>query len=159
MRRALFPGTFDPLTLGHLDLIRRASALFDHLLVAVGENPRKHSLFSVEERLAALRRHTASIENVEIGSFGGLVVDYAISRDATVLVRGLRTASDFEFEITMALTNRSLQPDLEIVFLPPAHEYAFLSSSLIKEVISGGGDASRWLPPDVHDEVVAKLRG
>jgi pantetheine-phosphate adenylyltransferase len=148
-RHALYPGTFDPLTFGHLDLIRRGAALFSRLTVAVADNPRKAPLFAVRERTAAIRRHTLDLPNVDVTSFRGLVVDYAAEHGIGVLLRGVRTTADFEFEYQMALTNRALRPTIESVFVMPAAEYAYLSSSLIKEVVANGGDASRWLPPDV----------
>ena len=158
MRCALYPGSFDPLTLGHLDLIRRGARLFDRLTVALAENPRKTPLFSVEERLAMIRAHTADLANVDATSFRGLVVDYAAENGIHVLLRGVRTTADFEFEYQMALTNRALRPDVESVFVMPSAEYAYLSSSLIKEVVANGGDVSRWLPPAVLKAVQARLR-
>jgi pantetheine-phosphate adenylyltransferase len=157
MKTALYPGTFDPLTFGHIDLFRRASALFDHVTVAIAKNPRKTPLFSVNERLEILARHTREFENVAVTSFDGLVVEFAKKNDFCVLLRGLRTASDFEFEYQMALTNRELEPTIESVFMMPSPEYTYLSSSLIKEVVSNGGDASRWLPQDVYLRVVERM--
>lgn len=157
MRRALYPGTFDPLTLGHIDLIRRGAALFETLTVAVADNPRKTPLFSVRERTAMLRRHTKGLANVDVSSFRGLVVDYAAEHGIGVLLRGVRTTADFEFEYQMALTNRALRPSVESVFVMPAAEYAYLSSSLIKEVVANGGDAARWLPEDVLRLVKRRL--
>ncbi len=158
MRHALYPGTFDPLTFGHLDLIERGARLFDRLTVGVATNSQKTPLFTADERVAMLARHTASLANVDVVSFGGLVVDYARKNGCGALLRGLRTVTDFENEYQMALTNRALEPDVDTVFVMPSQEYAFLSSSLIKEVIRNGGDASRWLPADVNDAVVARLR-
>jgi pantetheine-phosphate adenylyltransferase len=157
MTSALYPGTFDPLTHGHLDLIGRAAHLFDSLTVAIAENPRKTPLFTVSHRLEMLRTHTSRHPNVKVTSFTGLVVDYAEKRGIDVLVRGLRTSHDFEFEFQMALTNRSLAPRVESVFLMPSPEFTFLSSSLIKEVVMNGGDASRWLPDDVYAAVLEAL--
>lgn len=156
-RRALYPGTFDPLTYGHLDLIRRGAALFERLTVAVADNPRKTPLFTVRERAASIRRHTLDLPNVDVTSFRGLVVDYAAEHGISVLLRGVRTTADFEFEYQMALTNRALRPAVESVFVMPAEEFAYLSSSLIKEVVANGGDASRWLPPDVLAAVQRRL--
>ena len=126
MTSALYPGTFDPLTNGHLDLIRRAAQLFDALTVAIAENPRKSPLFPVSQRLDMLRAHTAGLDNVRVTSFTGLVVDYAGRNGIDVLVRGLRTSHDFEFEYQMALTNRSLAPTVESAFLMPSPEFTFL---------------------------------
>ena len=154
MTHALYPGTFDPVTHGHLDVVRRGARLFDRLTVGVADNPRKSPAFTVRERVALIRRHTREFDNVEVVSFRGLVVDYAAESKIDVLLRGVRTSTDFEYEYQMALTNRALRPTIESVFVMPAAEYAFLSSSLIKEVVASGGDASRWLP----DDVLAALR-
>jgi pantetheine-phosphate adenylyltransferase len=159
MSDALYPGSFDPVTLGHLDLIARGAALFGRLVVAVADNPRKKAAFTAAERVAMLRRHTKRHTNVEVVSFSGLVVDYAKAHRLDVLLRGVRTTSDFEFEYQMALTNRSLAPDVETVFMMPSAEYAFLSSTLIKEVVGNGGDASRWVPKDVERALAKRLRG
>ncbi len=158
MRRALYPGTFDPLTHGHIDLIERGARLFDHLVVGVAENPRKTPLLGTEERLSLIRRHTERFANVEVTAFSGLVVEYAAANAIGAILRGLRTVSDFEFEYQMALTNRAMEPGVETVFVMPSNEYAFLSSSLIKEVVSNGGDASRWVPADVHRLLVRRLK-
>jgi pantetheine-phosphate adenylyltransferase len=154
---ALYPGTFDPLTLGHLDLVERGAKLFERLVVAVADNPRKRPVFTVDERVDMLRAHTAHLANVEVAAFRGLVVDYAAARGLGAILRGLRTASDFEYEYQMAMTNRAMRADVEAVFLMPAATYAFLSSSLIKEVVGAGGDASRWLPPSVHEALRQRL--
>ena len=159
MSDALYPGSFDPVTLGHLDLIARGAALFSRLVVAVADNPRKKAVFTAEERVAMLRKHTKGHLNVEVVSFSGLVVDYAKANRLGVLLRGVRTTSDFEFEYQMALTNRSLASEVETVFMMPSAEYAFLSSTLIKEVVGSGGDASRWVPKDVERALAKRLRG
>lgn len=156
-RRALYPGTFDPLTFGHMDVIRRGAQLFDRLTVGIADNPRKTPLLSVRERVAALHRHTAEFGNVDVVTFRGLVVDFAAEAGIAVLLRGVRTSTDFEFEYQMALTNRAMRPAIESVFVMPSAEYAFLSSSLIKEVVANGGDAARWLPEDVLRSVRRKL--
>jgi pantetheine-phosphate adenylyltransferase len=157
MSDALYPGSFDPVTLGHLDLIARGASLFGRLVVAVADNPRKKAAFTAAERVAMLRRHTKRHRNVEVVSFSGLVVDYAKAHGIGVLLRGVRTTSDFEFEYQMALTNRSLAPDVETVFMMPSAEFAFLSSTLIKEVVGSGGDASRWVPKDVERALAKRL--
>jgi pantetheine-phosphate adenylyltransferase len=158
VRSALYPGSFDPVTYGHLDLIERGASLFDRLVVGIAENVRKKTAFTVEERIAMLRRHTRRHRNVEVVSFDGLVVDFARRNAIGVLLRGVRTVGDFEFEYQMALTNRTLAPGVETVFVMPSHEYAFLSSSLIKDVVGSGGDATRWVPKDVHRALVKRLR-
>ena len=157
MTRALYAGTFDPPTFGHLDLVERGAGLFDHLVVAIAENSRKAPLLTTEERVALIRANAAGLANVEVVTFSGLVVDYARDHGIDVLLRGLRTVSDFEYEYQMALTNRALEPSIDTAFVMPSQEYAFLSSSLIKEVMSNGGDASRWLPDDVAVAVRSKL--
>jgi len=157
VRRALYPGTFDPPTLGHLDLIRRGTKLFDHLTVGVADNPAKRPLFTARERVNMIRRHVLDLGRVDVVSFRGLVVDYAADHGIGTLLRGVRTTSDFEFEYQMALTNRALRPSVESVFVMPSAEYAYLSSSLIKEVVANGGDASRWLAEDVLKAVKARL--
>lgn len=159
MRKALYPGSFDPVTRGHLDLIARGASLFGRLVVAVADNPRKKPAFTVEERVEMLRRHTRRLKNVEVASFTGLAVDFAKARGLGAILRGARTTSDFEFEYQMALTNRSLAPLVETVFLMPSEEFAFLSSSLIKEVVASGGDASRWVTEDVERALAKRLRG
>ncbi len=157
MTRALYAGTFDPPTFGHLDLVARGARLFDHLVVAVAENSRKAPLLTPAERVALIRANTLAHANVEVVTFSGLVVDYAQKNGMDVLLRGLRTVSDFEYEYQMALTNRALEPTIDTAFVMPSQEYAFLSSSLIKEVMSNGGDAARWLPDDVAELVKARL--
>lgn len=157
MRKALYPGTFDPPTLGHLDLIRRGATLFDHLTVGVADNPRKEPLFTARERVTMLRRLVRGVGGVEVVAFRGLVVDYAADHGIGTLLRGVRTSSDFEFEYQMALTNRALRPSVESVFVMPAEEYSYLSSSLIKEVVANGGDASRWLPEPILRAVRRRL--
>jgi pantetheine-phosphate adenylyltransferase len=158
VRKALYPGSFDPVTLGHLDLIGRGARLFDRLVVAVADNPRKKAVFSVEERMAMLTRHVKKHRGVEVASFTGLAVEFAKKNGLGVLLRGVRTASDFEFEYQMALTNRSLEGGVETVFMMPSNEFAFLSSTLIKEVVGAGGDASRWVPRDVERALAKRLR-
>ena len=147
--RALYPGSFDPLTLGHLDLIERASRLFDGLVVAVLQNPAKQPAFPLERRLEQIRTATAHLPAVEVDSFDGLTVTFARDCRTTVILRGLRALSDFEFELQIAHTNKSLAPDLETLFLATAVHHSFLSSSVVKEVARFGGDVSHLVPPVV----------
>jgi pantetheine-phosphate adenylyltransferase len=147
--RALYPGSFDPLTLGHLDLIERGSRLFDGLVVAVLRNPAKQPAFPLERRLEQIRAATAHLSGVEVASFDGLTVAFARSCGAAVILRGLRALSDFEFELQIAHTNKSLAPDLETLFLATAVPHSFLSSSVVKEVARFGGDVSHLVPPVV----------
>ena len=146
---AIYPGSFDPPTNGHLDLIARGSNLADTLIVAILNNTQKQPLFSVEDRLEMLREATAQIPNVELDSFHGLLVDYAARRQANVILRGIRAVSDYETELPMALINRRLRPETETVFLLSREEFSFISSRMIKEVITLGGDVSAFVPPNV----------
>ncbi len=152
MVRAIYPGSFDPVTLGHLDLVERALGMFDSVTVAVGSNIGKLALFTPEERMDLLR--AVLPERVEVVSFGGLVVEFCAESDFQVILRGLRTVSDFEYEYQMALTNRHLRHDVETVFVMPSVEHSFVSSSLIKDIVRNGGDVSSFVPP----LVVAALR-
>lgn len=147
--RALYPGSFDPLTLGHLDLIERASGLFDAVVVAVLQNPSKTPAFSLEQRLDQICQATAHLANVETGSFDGLTVEYARNRGTRVILRGLRALSDFEFELQIAHTNKSLASDIETIFLATATQHSFLSSSVVKEVARFGGDVRHMVPKGV----------
>lgn len=147
--RALYPGSFDPLTLGHLDLIERGIRLFDGLVVAVLQNPGKRPAFPLEQRLEQIRAATAHLAGVEVGSFDGLTVQYARDCGAQVILRGLRALSDFEFELQIAHTNKSLDPQVETLFLATAVHHSFLSSSVVKEVARFGGDVGHMVPPGV----------
>jgi len=147
---ALYAGTFDPVTYGHLDVIRRAAALFDKVIVGVSVNPKKSPLFSTEERVAMLRAVCQPMGNVSVEVVPGLVVDAARAAGANVLVRGLRAVSDFEFELQMASTNRALAPEIETVFFTPAPEYHYLSSSTVCDIARFGGDVSGFVPPEVE---------
>ena len=154
MIRAVYPGSFDPITRGHLDLIERGSKLFDELIVAVAVNTTKEPLFGWEDRMAMIGELIEHIPNVKIDSFSGLAVHYVRSVGAKAILRGIRTFSDFEYEFQMALTNRRLAEDIETVFIMPREEYSFISSSLIKEAVSMGGDVSHFVP----DNVLKRLR-
>lgn len=148
-RHAIYPGSFDPVTLGHVDIVGRCVPLFDRVTVAVAENPSKAPLFSVEERLDMLREALAGMEGVEVTSFDGLLVSFARGRRAGAIIRGLRAVSDFEFELQMALMNRFLAGEIETVFLMPSQEYTYLSSSIVKAVSRAGGDVSALVPEGV----------
>jgi pantetheine-phosphate adenylyltransferase len=145
-RIALYPGTFDPVTNGHLDIITRSLEIFDHVIVGVAYNVHKTPLFSVEERVEMLREVTKELERVEVAHFGGLVINYAKLRGADVIIRGLRAVSDFEYELQMALTNRKLADDIETVFMMPNAQYSFLNSSIVKEISRLGGNVSCFVP-------------
>jgi pantetheine-phosphate adenylyltransferase len=151
---AIFPGTFDPITNGHLDLVNRAAALFDKVIVAIAANARKTPAFTLNERVELAKGVLNHISNVEVCGFNNLLADFARTKKAIVIIRGLRAVSDFEYEFQLANMNRKLAPELETIFLTPAEHYSFLSSSLVKEVASLGGDVS----PFVHDSVSKKLK-
>ena len=156
-QKALYPGTFDPPTNGHVDLIQRGAKLFDHLTVAVLNNPGKDPLFTVEERVEMLREVTAGIGNVSVATFDGLMVEFARQQGATAVLRGIRAISDYEHEFQMALMNRRLAPEVETVFLQPAGRYSFVSSRMVKEVFSFGGDVSGLVPPNVLKRLRARI--
>lgn len=158
MKKALYPGTFDPITNGHLDLVERALALFDGLIVAVAENPQKKPLFGIAERVELLKKALTGFPNVEIISFGGLTAQLAKERSVTAIVRGLRAVSDFEYEFQIALMNRRLAPQVETVFLMPSEKYTYLSSTVIKDVFSHGGDISGLVPQPVLEALNSKFR-
>jgi pantetheine-phosphate adenylyltransferase len=155
---AVYPGSFDPITNGHLDVIHRAAAMFDRVVVAVARNVEKSALFSVKERVAMVRSAVAALPNVEVDDFDGLLVQYAQRKNATVVVRGLRAVSDFEFEFQMALMNRKLDATIETIFLMPKDEYTFLSSRLVKEIAALGGDVKDFVPPEVQKALGNRLR-
>lgn len=150
---AIYPGSFDPITLGHLDIIQRGCRLFDQVVVAVLRNPNKTPLFTVAERVAQIRQSTRHLPNVEVDSFDGLTVNYAQMRQATVLLRGLRVLSDFEMELQMAHTNKTLSDQIETVFLATSNEYSFLSSSLVKEIARFGGPVDHLVPSHVAVDI------
>jgi len=158
MTKAIYPGTFDPLTYGHLDLIERGSRVFDELIVAIGENPFKTPLFTVAERRQLIQKHTHHLKNVKVDAFKGMLVDYVQGQHANIILRGIRTVSDFEEEFQRALTNRVLNNDLETVFVMTSEQYSFLNSRLIKEAASLGGDVSKFVPPEVKKQLIAKLK-
>ncbi|MBQ2106328.1 MAG: pantetheine-phosphate adenylyltransferase [Lachnospiraceae bacterium] len=159
MKKAIYPGSFDPVTLGHIDVIERASKLFDHLIIAVLGNSAKTPLFSTEERVKMLKEVTKHIPNVEVESFGGLTVDFAKAHNANAMVRGLRAVTDFEYELQIAQLNHVINPEIDTVFLVTDLKYAYLSSSSVKEVAAYGGDISQFVTPLVEQEVKKKFEG
>ncbi len=158
MTTAVYPGTFDPLTKGHLDIIERAAVLFDELVIGVLFNSAKTPLFSAEERVKMLEKATVGIPNVRVLAFGGLSVDFARSCGAKVIVRGLRLITDFEYELQMAQTNRKLAPDVDTTFLYTALQYSYLSSTTVKEVAAFGGDISEFVPAFIEEAIRQKLQ-
>ncbi|HEV8675161.1 MAG TPA: pantetheine-phosphate adenylyltransferase [Methylomirabilota bacterium] len=156
--RAVYPGSFDPLTNGHLDLIERSLRIFDELIVAVVTNPAKTALFSEDERVEIIREATRSLRHIEIMVFEGLLVDFVTKVGARAIVRGLRAVSDFEYEFQMALMNRKLREEIETVFLMPHEAYSYISSRLIKEVAAHGGSVTGLVPPGVEKRLTAKFR-
>jgi len=157
-QKAIYPGSFDPVTYGHIDLIKRAQEIFSEVIVAVAHNPHKKPLFSVKERVDMLKRATANLEGISVVDFNGLVVDFAAKNKAKVLIRGLRMISDFEYEFQMTLTNRKLNPDIETIFLLPQESYSYISSKLLKEATSLGANLSCFVPDFVEKALVKKLR-
>jgi pantetheine-phosphate adenylyltransferase len=155
---AIYPGSFDPLTNGHLDLISRGSRLFDRLIVSILNNTQKQPLFELDERIQTIREATVKLSNVEVDSFRGLLVDYASRRGANAILRGIRAISDYEAELQMALMNRRMRPETETIFLMAGEEYSFISSRMIKEIIMLGGDVSTFVPEAVANRVRAKFR-
>lgn len=158
MARALYPGSFDPVTLGHLDLVDRALNLFESITVAVADNSGKKALFDLDDRVEMLQEVLADRQRITVASFSGLVVDYCKAQGFTAILRGLRTVSDFEYEYQMALTNRHLNPHVETVFVMPSVAHSYVSSSLIKDVLRNGGDVSHFLPETVEKRLRARLR-
>lgn len=156
--KAIYPGSFDPPTNGHIDLIQRGAVLFDHLIVAVLNNPAKTPMFSVEERTEMLLESVGAMPNVSVASFDGLLVDFARQQGARAVLRGIRAISDYEYEFQMALMNRRMAPEIETVFLQPAGRYSFVSSRMLKEVYSFGGDVNGLLPPNVLKRMHERFR-
>lgn len=154
---AVYPGTFDPVTNGHLDIIERSCEIFDRVIVAVAQNMRKSPLFSVEERVEMLKEVTKGIAGVEVDTFDGLAINYVFSRNAEVIVRGLRAVSDFEYELQMALMNRKLAEQIKTVFMMPSAEYSFLSSSIVKEITRLGRSVKCFVPSFVEEQLQKKI--
>jgi len=157
MRKVIYAGAFDPITFGHWDVAERAANCFDKVILAVGHNSAKQTMFTVEERVAMAEEVCADLNNVEVKSFEGLLVDYAKEQNASMLIRGLRAFSDFEYEFQIALTNRKLAPDIETLFLMPREQYSYVSSSRVREVASLGGDVSSFAPACVIEAINKKL--
>lgn len=155
---AIYPGTFDPITFGHIDLIKRAAKLFDQVIVAVASQPRKEVLFSVKERVQMLKKATKGIKGVNIESFSGLLINYVKKKKSRVMIRGLRMISDFEYEFQMALTNKRLSPEIETIYMMPQESYCYLSSKLIKEAASLGANLKCFVPTFVERQLKAQLR-
>ena len=158
MKRAVYTGSFDPVTYGHLDIIRRSAALVDELIVGVLQNNHKKPLFSLEERVKILLEATKDMSNVRVEAFTGLSIDFVKKSDAQFLVRGLRAITDFDYELQMAQTNRIMAPDVDTIFLTTSLQYAYLSSSTVKEVAYYGGDISKFVPPEVVRAIQAKMQ-
>ncbi|MEI6165564.1 MAG: pantetheine-phosphate adenylyltransferase [bacterium] len=154
---AIYPGSYDPLTLGHLDLIERASHIFEEVIVAVGVNSRKKTVFSAEERMAMVKASVKGMKNVKVDAFDGLLVNYARAKGIHVLLRGLRAFSDFEYEFQMALANRKMAPEIEMIFLMPKETFSYISSSTVREIAERGGDVTPFVPPAVKRFIDKKM--
>jgi len=157
MPKAVYPGTFDPITNGHTDLIVRATRIFDSVIVAIGANPSKNPLFSIDERIAMVKQVCRGFDSIEVMGFSGLLIDFVEQQQGDLMLRGLRAVSDFEFEFQLASANRRLNPEIETVFLTPSENHTFTSASLVKEIATFGGDVSSFLDPEVNDLLVKKL--
>ena len=158
MKKAIYPGSFDPLTLGHLDIIERSARIVDELVVGVLNNSAKNSLFSLDERVSMIKEMTDSMPNVTVTSFNGLLVDYMREIDATIIVRGLRAVTDFEYELQIAQTNHVENPEVETIFLTTSLQYSYLSSTIVKEFASYGGDLSKFVPARLIDRIYDKYQ-
>ena len=159
MKVAVYPGTFDPVTNGHIDIIKRASRIFDKLIVLVALHRGKETMFTKEERVEMLKKSVEGMRNVEVDFYEGLIAEYVKDKRILAVIRGMRAVSDFEYEFQMALMNRHLNPEIEIIYLFPDEKYTYLSSSIVKEVASFGGDISTFVPPHVEKMLIKKLRG
>ncbi len=155
--RAIYPGSFDPVTRGHVDLVERASKLFDEVVVAVADSKGKRTLFSLDERVALIQETTRQLSGVTAVGFSGLLIDFAKQLDTNIVVRGLRAVSDFEYEFQLSWMNRQLEPEIETLFFAPAEDYAFVAASLVKEIATLGGDVSQFVHPEVNHALKAKL--
>ena len=158
MQRAVYPGTFDPMTMGHVDLVKRASKLFDSVIIAIASSDSKKPMFSLEERIEIGNKIFADDPKVEVVGFSGLFVNFAKENDANILIRGLRVVADFEYEFQLANMNRAMSPDIESVFLTPKEEYSYISSSLVKEIATMGGDVTRFVDPVTLEALNQKIK-
>ena len=158
MKTAVYPGSFDPVTFGHMDIIRRAAAMFDHLVVTVMNNSSKSPLFSVDERVKILQEVTKDLPNVEIDSYDGLMIDYCREKKIHIVIRGLRAITDFEYELQMSQTNQRMKPDIETMFLTTSIEYSYLSSTTVREIAAFGGDVSQFVPEAVEIALREKMK-
>jgi pantetheine-phosphate adenylyltransferase len=158
MQRAVYPGTFDPMTMGHVDLVKRASKLFDLVIIAIASSDSKKPMFSLEERIEIGNKIFADDPKVEVVGFSGLLVNFAKDNDANILIRGLRVVADFEYEFQLANMNRAMSPDIESVFLTPKEEYSYISSSLVKEIATMGGDVTRFVDPVTLEALNQKIK-
>lgn len=156
---AVYPGSFDPITYGHIDIIERSSKKFEKIIVSVLNNPAKKPMFSVNERVKFIEEATKHLDNVIVDSFSGLLIDYVKQNDISIIVKGLRSTTDFEYELQMALTNKCLDQNIETVFLMTSSNYIYLSSSLVKDVVKFNGDVSKFVPPVVREAVIRKIKG
>ena len=159
MQRAVYPGTFDPMTMGHVDLVKRASKLFDSVIIAIASSDSKKPMFTLEERIEIGNKIFADEPKVEVIGFSGLLVNFAKDNDANILIRGLRVVADFEYEFQLANMNRAMSPDIESVFLTPKEEYSYISSSLVKEIATMGGDVDRFVDPVTLEALNQKING
>ncbi|MBQ2688423.1 MAG: pantetheine-phosphate adenylyltransferase [Clostridia bacterium] len=157
MKTVICPGSFDPVTKGHMDIIERASKLFDKVIVAVLNNASKNPSFTIDERIELLKETTKHLDNIEISTFDGLLVDFAKLRGASAVVKGLRAVTDFEYEFQMSMINKKLCPEIETIFLNTSQEYMYLSSSVVKQIASAGGDISMFVPEEIRDKIVDRL--
>ena len=158
LKRAIYPGTFDPITNGHIDIVTRAANMFDQVILAIAASPSKKPLFDLDERVALAESATAHLPNVDVVGFSDLMANFARTQQANILIRGLRAVADFEYEMQLAHMNRHLMPELESVFLMPSKEWSFISSSLVKEVARHAGDVTHFLPENVHQALLARLK-
>jgi len=158
LTKAIYPGSFDPVTKGHLDIIKRSSKIMDQVIVAVLDNPRKIATYGIEERVKMLKMVTEPYPNVKVDYYKGLLIDYAKNNEINIIVKGLRAMSDFEFEFQMALVNQKLSPSIETLFMMTNNKYSYLSSSIVKEIAGLGGDISSLVPPEVHEMIMSKYK-